>query len=122
MKHLKPLVFSLTVFFCMTLVSCKFTTNAQIDAFEKSITKLESSYKNLTPSELERAIKLCEKQLKTLENSEAEYSLSQKDRISNLKGRYHRLLVKIEVHTMTHELFDGEALIEYLKGLISGSE
>lgn len=121
MKHLKPMVFSLTVLFCMTLTSCKYTTDSRIDAFEKSIVTLEKNYKDLTPGELEKALSLCEKQMDALNNSDNKFSQNQKDRISNLKGRYHRLLLKIELHTIQNNLFDGETLLEYLKGLIAGN-
>lgn len=122
MKQFKPMVFTLTTLFCMTLVSCKFTTDAQINAFEKSIATLERSYKDLTPAELEKALNLCEKQLNALQNSEVKFTPNQKERISNLTGRYHRLLLKIEFYTMTHDFFDGEDVIEYIKGLIAGGE
>ena len=122
MKHIKPMVIIMAAFLGMSLSSCRFTVDTQIDAFEESIELLDENYKDLTPAELEKALNLCEKQLSALQNSEVEFTPNQKERISNLTGRYHRLLLKIEFYMMTHDLFDGEDVIEYLKGLIAGGE
>lgn len=122
MKHFKPMVIIMATFLGMSLSSCRFAVDAQIDAFDESIATLDENYKDLTPAELEKALNLCEKQQNALQNSEVEFTPNQKERISNLMGRYHRLLLKIEFYTMTHDLFDGEDVIEYLKGLIAGGE
>lgn len=101
----------------MTMTSCKFITDTRLDAFEKSIETLENNYKDLTPDELENSLRLCEEQLDALNNRDVELTPNQKERISNLTGRYHRLLIKIELYTMTHDLF-GDVL-EYLKGILN---
>ena len=116
------MVIIMATFLGMSLYSCRFTVDAQIDAFEESIELLDNNYKDLTPAELEKALNLCEKQLDAIQNSEVELTTNQKKRTSNLTGRYHRLLLKIELYTMTHDLFDGEDVLEYLKGLIAGGE
>ena len=115
---------SLVCIFVLALASCAKITDAQITAFEKSIDKLEEKYKDLTPSELEKAINLCEKQLELLTDSDRELTPNQKKRIANLTGRYHRLLLKIELYTLANEIFDtteGESVLEYIRGLLLGN-
>ena len=88
--------------FCFS--SCSHITDAQITAFEKSIDKLE-------------------KQLEMLEESDRAYTKEQTKRIANLKGRYHRLLLKIELYTLANEIFDtteGESVLEYIRGVLLG--
>ncbi len=107
--------------FCFS--SCSHITDAQITAFEKSIDKLEEKYKDLTPSELQKGIDVCEKQLEMLEESDRAYTKEQTKRIANLKGRYHRLLLKIELYTLANEIFDtteGESVLEYIRGVLLG--
>lgn len=104
------------------MTSCRLATDAQISAFEKSIEALENNYKDFTASELENAVSFCDDQLKALENTDREFTPNQKERISNLKGRYHRLLVEIELYTLANDLFGGDSVIEYLRGLISGGK
>ena len=93
----------------MMISSCRFTVNAQIDAFEESITLLENNYKDLTPSELENAINICENQLNALNNIDTELTPNQKSRISHLTGHYHHI-------------FEGTNILQYLKGLLSRCE
>lgn len=109
----------------LCLSSCSRITDAQITAFEKSIDKLEQKYKDLTPSELQKGIDVCEKQLEMLEGSDRDYTKEQTKRIANLKGRYQRLLLKIELYTLANEIFDtteGESVLEYIRGLLLGTK
>lgn len=121
---MKTKVFLIAFFaglFMLTCISCKQIVDMRLSAFEKSIDKLEEKYKDLTPSELEKAINLCEKQLELLTDSDQELTPNQKKRIANLTGRYHRLLLKIELYTLANEIFDtteGESVLEYIKGLL----
>lgn len=108
----------------LALASCGRLTDAQITTFEKSIDKLEEKYKELTPGELEKAINLCEKQLELLTDSDREFTKEQNNRIANLTGRYHRLLLKIEIYTKANEIFEsseGESVLEYIRGLLLGN-
>ena len=105
--------------------SCSKVTDAQIATFEKSIEKLNESYKDLTPRELEKAINLCEKQLELLTDTDRELTPNQQKRIANLTGRYHRLLIEIELYTTANEIFgsnEGESALEYLHGLLTGDK
>jgi len=111
--------------FALAMSSCSRITDAQITAFEKSIDKLEQKYKDLTPSELQKGIDVCEKQLEMLEGSDRDYTKEQTKRIANLKGRYQRLLLKIELYTLANEIFDtteGESVLEYIRGLLLGTK
>lgn len=105
--------------------SCSRITEAQITAFEKSIDKLEQKYKDLTPSELQKGIDVCEKQLELLDGKKQDCTKEQQKRIANLKGRYQRLLLKIELYTLANEIFDtteGESVLEYIRGLLLGTK
>lgn len=99
--------------------SCTQINDLQISAFEKSIDKLEQNYQNDSPDKLQHRLELCEKQLAKLKEDTSRYTESQRQRISNLSGRYHRLLVKIKIHTATQEISEGASeAVEYIKGLL----
>lgn len=73
---------------------------------------------------MEKAINLCEKQLELLTDSDREFTKEQNNRIANLTGRYHRLLLKIEIYTKANEIFEsseGESVLEYIRGLLLGN-
>ena len=120
----KLLIFSLIAGLTgLLVVSCgRMIANTQITAFEKSIDTLEETYKNLTPEELKMAIEVCENQLKLINNSDYNYTITQRKKIAGLKGRYHRLLVKIELFLIEDEVFgvSGGEVLQYIKGLIVG--
>ncbi len=109
--------------FVLALVSCGKVIDVQIKAFEKSIDKLEEKYKDFTPDELQKAIDVCEKQLELLDDKKQDCTKEQQKKIANLTGRYHRLLLKIELYTAVNELFnttEGESVLEYIRGLLLG--
>lgn len=104
----------------LLFASCSRIADGQLAAFEKSITKLEQNYKDLTPDQLERSINLCEKQLDKL-NENTKLTKAQQKKLSNLTGRYHKVLIKIKAYLLINELFDTtevESLIEYIGGLL----
>lgn len=125
MKKLTSIVILTVAVLLITFTSCSKVTDAQIATFEKSIEKLDENYKDLTPSELEKAINLCEKQLELLTDADRELTPNQKKKIANLTGRYHRLLIEIELYTTANEIFgsnEGESALEYLHGLLTGDK
>lgn len=110
--------------FVLALASCGKIIDVQINAFEKSINKLEESYKDLTPKKLQKAIDVCEKQLEQLGDKKQDCTKEQQKRIAKLKGRYHKLLLKIELYTALNDLFDtteGESVLEYIRGLLGAN-
>lgn len=110
--------------FVLALASCGKIIDVQINAFEKSIDKLEEKYKDLTPNELQKAIDVCEKQLELLEDKKQDCTKEQQKRVAKLKGRYHKLLLKIELYTALNDLFDtteGESVLEYIRGLLGAN-
>lgn len=109
----------LIMLLALTLTSCRVTTDAQIAAFEKSVSLLEENYKDLTPNELKKALELCEKQYNALADNKQNFTANQKSRLSNAVGHYHRLLLKIDFYSLTNDVFDDESLLEYLKGLLN---
>ena len=109
----------ITAFFLVA--SCSRVTDAKIAALEKSIDKLEDSYKDMTPKEIENTIELCDKQIKALHEKEEKLTSEQKNRIANLEGRFDRVLLKVELYLMVNDVLDEsgvQSTIEYIKGLL----
>jgi len=114
--------FALFVLIILTFSACSIILNGKIDAFENSIAKLDSGYKEMNTEELERAIGVCEKQLEYLNDETKKFSNEQKKRIANLKGKYDKILVKIEIYLKMNDLFDVseiDSTIQYIKGILS---
>ena len=125
MKKVTSIIVLAAFVLIAAFTSCSKVTDAQIAAFEKSIEKLDENYKDLTPSELEKAINLCEKQLELLTDPDRELTPNQQKKMANLKGQYHRLLLRIELYSTANEIFgssEGESALEYLHGLLTGEE
>lgn len=109
------------VLFACVISSCTQINDYRISRFENSIDKLEKKYKEYSPEKLKSEIEDCEKQLKKLSNDSSRYTDSQKRRISNLKGRYHRLLIEIKIYSFTQSITEeGKNVLEYIKGILGG--
>lgn len=111
----------LAAIFFLTITSCSKVIDVQIAALEKSIDKLEDNYKDMKPSDIEKAIDLIESQIDALEEREDDMTKEQGKKFANLQGRYTKLLIKIELYLMVDNIFDGsevERVIEYIKGLL----
>lgn len=113
-----------SAFFITT--SCSKVYDTRIAALEKSIDKLEEKYKDLSASEIENAIELCQKQLDALQElgNDGKLSSEQKKKVSNLEGRFHRVLLKVQLYVMVNDVLDEsgvQSLIEYIKGLLGAS-
>ena len=111
----------ISAFFITT--SCSKVYDTQIAALEKSIDKLEEKYKDISASEIQNAIELCQKQLDALHELDNDGKLSpeQKKKVSNLEGRFHRVLIKVQLYVMVNDFFEEtgvQELIEYIKGLL----
>ena len=90
----KHLVIALVAcLFALAMSSCTRITDAEITALEKSIEKLEKNYKDLTPSQLEKAVTLCQDQMDRLE--EKELTSNQRKRLNKLDRRLFVLKLKI---------------------------
>jgi len=101
--------------------SCTLVYDYKISEFENSIEKLDANYKEYSPEKLRKEIENCEKQLEQLSRDNSRYTETQKHRISNLKGKYHRLLFEIKLYAIGKAVTDeGRTFIEYLKGLLGG--
>ena len=130
----------ISAFFVVT--SCSRINDLKIDALEKSIDKLEEKYKDLSASEIdkleekykdlsaseiENAIELCQKQLDALLElgDDGKLSMEQKKTVSNLEGRFHRVLLKVQLYLMVNDVLDesgAQSLIEYIKGLLGADK
>ena len=115
----------ISAFFVVT--SCSRINDLKIDALEKSIDKLEEKYKDLSASEIENAIELCQKQLDALLElgDDGKLSMEQKKTVSNLEGRFHRVLLKVQLYLMVNDVLDEsgvQSLIEYIKGLLGADK
>lgn len=109
----------ISAFFLVT--SCSRVNDVKIAALEKSIDKLESEYKDMTASEIENTIDLCDKQLNGLLDNQSKLTKEQQKKVSNLEGRFHRVLLKVQLYLMVNDVLDEtgvESLIEYIKGLL----
>ena len=124
---LKKVVLAAAVISAFFLVaSCSRVNDIKISALEKSIDKLENDYKDMTASEIENAIELCQKQLDALQElgNDGKLSSEQKKKVSNLEGRFHRVLLKVQLYVMVNDVLDEsgvQSLIEYIKGLLGAS-
>lgn len=124
MKKVLFAVAIVSAFFITT--SCSKVYDTRIAALEKSIDKLEENYKDLSASEIENAIELCQKQLDALLELENDGKLNsdQKKKVSNLEGRFHRVLLKVQLYLMVNDVLDEsgvQSVIEYIKGLLGAS-
>lgn len=124
MKKVLFAVAIVSAFFITT--SCSKVYDTRIAALEKSIDKLEENYKDLSASEIENAIELCQKQLDALLELENDGKLNsdQKKKVSNLEGRFHRVLLKVQLYLMVNDVLDEsgvQSAIEYIKGLLGAS-
>lgn len=100
-------------------VSCSKVNDMRLDKLEKSINNLDQSYKEFTPEKLQKAIELCEKQFDGLDKDGVKLSNAQQLRLSNLKGKYHKTLLKIKIYTLTQNFTDGwSEVIEYVKDVL----
>lgn len=102
----------LALFISGALVSCTSKVNdMRLDALEKSVEKLDQNYGKYSPEKLKNEIEQCEKQFDELSEKKDELSQDQRRRLSNLKGEYEQVLVKIKASDASIEV------IEFLKGL-----
>lgn len=104
--------------------SCTPRIDKQIASLAQSIDKLEENYKDMTPNQIENAIERCERQLNALLDNESKLTKEQRKELSSLEGRYHRVLLKIQLYLMVNEIIDAaevEPVIEYIKGLLGAS-
>lgn len=83
----------------------------RLDALEKSVEKLDQNYGKYSPEKLKNEIEQCEKQFDELSEKKDELSQDQRRRLSNLKGEYEQVLVKIKASDASIEV------IEFLKRL-----
>lgn len=121
MKTKTLLIAFVACLFVHVLTSCTKFIDAQLTAFEKSINKLETNYKDLSPQSLEKAVSLLQSQFEELENiKDTEMTINQKKRFRKLKVNYFTLLVKIKTHVSLSNVFDsrdGKSVIDYLDEL-----
>lgn len=102
-------------------VSCSKMMDMRLTELEKSIEKLEQNYKEWSPEKVQKQIESCEKQLDELSQNEGKLTESQRQRMANLKGQYHRLLLEIKIFTLKHDITEeGTQALEYIKGLLGG--
>lgn len=107
--------------FVLALTSCNKVIDVQIAALEKSIDKLDNNYKEMSTDEIKTAIDLIEKQFDALDERKDDMTSEQKNKVSNLNGRYTKLLLKIQLYLAVQDLFEDTGvaeLIEYIKGLL----
>ena len=124
MKTKTVLISVFACFILLAVVSCTKVTDLKISALEKSIDKLENDYKDMTPKEIENTIELCEKQLNALLDNESDLTKEQQKKVSNLEGRYHRVLLKVQLYLMVNDFLDEtgvQSTIEYIKGLLGAN-
>ena len=117
----KGLIFAAVIAAFCVITSCSKVIDLKISSLEKSIDKLEEKYKDMSAAEIEGAIENCQKQFDALNEEADKLTKEQKDSISKLKGRYHRLLLKVELYLMMNEFIDESGIgptIEYIKGLL----
>lgn len=121
----KVLILSfIAIVFMVASTSCGKVIDVQIAALETSIDKLDDSYKDMSTDEIKTAIDLIEKQFNALDDRKDDMSSEQKNKLSNLHGRYTKLLVSIQVHLGLKSLLEDTGvaeLIEYIKGLLGAN-
>ena len=102
-------------------VSCSKMMDMRLTELEKSIEKLEQNYKEWSPEKVQKQIESCENQLDELSQNEGKLTESQRQRMANLKGQYHRLLLEIKISTLKQDITEeGAEALEYIKGLLGG--
>lgn len=112
----KFLFLTLLVSTIFTFTSCSYINDKKIDIFENSIERLDAEYKEMSADELEKAIKHCEELKEYLTEKKGKFSKEQANRFANLKGRYQKVLLEIEVYTRASEV---ESTLQYIKGLLT---
>lgn len=117
----KGLIFAAVIAAFCVITSCSKVIDLKISSLEKSIDKLEEKYKDMSATEIEDAIQDCQDQFDSLLEKEDKLNKEQINKISNLQGRFDRLLAKIEIYLMVNEFIEDsgvEPVIEYIKGLL----
>jgi len=121
----KVLILSfIAIVFMVASTSCGKVIDVQIAALEKSIDKLDEKYKEMSTEDIKTSIELIEKQFNALDERKEDMSSEQKSKLSNLHGRYTRVLVSIQVYLGFKSLLDDTGvteLIEYIKGLLGAN-
>ncbi len=110
--------------FVLALTSCNKVIDVQIAAVEKSIDKLDENYKEMSTDDIKNTIELIEKQFNALDERKEDMSSEQKSKLSNLHGRYTRVLASVQVYLGLKSLLDDTGvteLIEYIKGLLGNN-
>ena len=81
------------------VASCSKVTDVQLTALEKSIEKLESNYRDMTPKEIDVARNLIDEQIDKLDEKKDKGDLSknQKQQLFELKARYVKVKVLIAI-------------------------
>lgn len=101
------------------LVSCSKLNDMRLEKLEESIEKLDQSYKDYTPEKLQKIIEPCEKQFEEFDQDDVKLSDAQQQRLSYLKGNYHRMLIKIKMYSYTNNSSDGWSdVVEYINGIL----
>lgn len=102
-----------------TFVSCSKVYDMRLDSLEKSIDNLDQSYDVYSPDKLQKEIESCENRFEELSQNETKLTDNQRKRMANLKGKYHKVLLKIKLWSITQTVSgEGEQLLEYVKGLL----
>ena len=102
-------------------MSCSKINDMRLEKLEESIEKLDQNYKDYTPEKLQKQIEHCEKKFEEFDQDDVKLSDSQRQRLSNLKGKYHKTLIKIKIYSLTNIFSDGWSdVVEYLKGILGG--
>jgi uncharacterized protein YeaO (DUF488 family) len=100
------------------LVSCTSKVNdIRLSSLEKSIEKLEQNYSKYSPEKLKKEIEHVEKQFDEFSEKKDELSQDQRRQLSDLKAKYHKILVEILFHDVSDESTE---TVAYLKGLLEG--
>ena len=91
---MKQRFFILSVFvglFALTMSSCTYIYNIQIDSLEQNVVKIEDSNNTLSQEEREAAIQECGQKLEKISRKNRNYSPEQQVRIANLTERLEEL-------------------------------
>ena len=117
----KMLLFVMALFVAGGFVSCDKFYDMRMNALERSIESLSQNYETSSSEKLQEEIAFCEEQFKQLSQKESELTDVQRRRLSNMKGRYHRILVEIKLWSLTYSIKEeGTEAAEYIKGLLGG--
>ena len=118
---LKKRYFLLLVFLLSgtTFISCSKFYDMRLDLLEKSIDNLEQSYDVYSLDNLQKEIESCEKQYEELSQNETKLTDNQQKRLACLKGKYHRVLLKIKLWSITQTVSgESEQIFEYVNSLL----